>query len=103
MGKYNNEEYLESEIMGQSRHQFIYGYNGEQRKNFLENMANHYPIVLDEKSPMAIYVDEFGLPNISVCDKMLDKSRINIISSEFLTFSITSDILLKAKTTNNVA
>ena len=29
MEKYNNEEYLKKQIMEQSRHLFIYGYNNE--------------------------------------------------------------------------
>lgn len=96
MGKYKNEEYLKHEIMDYSRHQFIYGYDGISRKQFLENIANDYGIVLDKKSPMAIYLNEFGLPNISICDSKLDKIKISTISSEFLYFSIASEILLKA-------
>lgn len=102
MGKYKNEEYLKHEIMDQSRHQFIFGYDGVQRKQFLEDMANYYNIVLDKESPMAIYVSEFGLPKISNCDNKLDKSKIDIISSEFLYFSIASEILLKAQVTNDI-
>ncbi len=102
MEKYKNEENLETEIMGQSRHQFIYGYDGIQRKQFLENMASHYPIVLDEKSPMAVIVPEYGLPKTPVGNKNIDKEKINIISSEFLNFSIASNILLKAKATNDI-
>lgn len=102
MVKYENEEYLQHVIMDQSRHQFIHGYDGIQRKQFLENMASHYPIVLDKESPMSIYVTEFGLPKISTCNSDLSKNKIDLISSEFLHFSIASDILLKAKATNDV-
>lgn len=102
MLKYNHEEYLKHEIMGQNRHQFIYGYDGIQRKRFLESMANCYPVVLDKESPMAIYVTDFGLPKISVVKGEHDKTKIALISSEFLYFSIASDILLKAKVANDV-
>ena len=103
MEKYENEEYLKNKIMDQSRHQFIYGYDGLQRKQFLENMASCYPIVLDENSPMAIYVNEFGLPKISTANGEVDKNKVAIISSEFLYFSIASDILEKSKKTNEIA
>lgn len=102
MEKYNNEEHLKEEIMGQSRHQFIYGYNGDDRRQFLESMAEDYPVVLDEKSPMAIILTEYGLPKIPLDNEKIDKDRINIISSEFLNFSIVSNILLRAKATNDV-
>lgn len=102
MEKYKNEEYFKHEIMDQSRHQFIYGYGGIQRKQFLEDMDICYPIVLDKDSPMAIYVTEFGLPNISVFNDEIDKNKIDLISSEFLSFSIVSDILLKSKETNDI-
>ncbi len=102
MEKYKNEEYLKNEIMGQSRHQFIFGYDGIQRKQFIENMANNYDIVLDKDSPMAICIPEFGLPKISACSSELSKSKINLISSAFLYFTIASEILLKAKATNDI-
>lgn len=102
MEKYKNEEYLKHEIMDQSRHQFIFGYDGIQRKQFLEDMANYYDIVLDKESPMAIYITEFGLPKISICGSELNKSKIDFISNEFLYFSIANEILLKAIASNDI-
>lgn len=102
MEKYENEEYLQHQIMDQSRHQFIFGYDGIQRKQFLENMASHYPIVLDKRSPMSIYVTELGLPKIPICDSELSEYKIYSISREFLYFSIASDIILKAKSLNDI-
>lgn len=102
MAEYNHEEYLKREIMEQSRHQFIYGYDGIKRKQFLENMASCYPVVLDKEFPMAIYISEYGLPKISTFNNEVDKNKMDLISSEFLYFSIASDILLKAKVTNDI-
>lgn len=102
MVKYNHEEYLKHEIMEQSRHQFIYGYDDIQRKWFLESIANCYPVVLDKEFPMAIYVTDFGLPKILAFNDRLDKNKIDLICIEFLYFSIASDILLKAKVANDV-
>ena len=101
MKKYKNEEYLIEEIMGQSRHLFVYGYDNEQRKQFLEKMTALYPVVFDRDFPMAIYVSEIGLPNISICNDKVDNIKISIISRQFLFFSILHDILLKALLTND--
>ncbi len=98
MEMYNNEEYLKQQIMESSRHQFIYGYDGKKRKNFLENMADDYPIVLDKNSPIAIYVHEIGFPKLSLNNRKVDQIKINAISREFLNFSIASEIVLKANT-----
>ena len=40
---YSNEEYLKKEIMNQSRHLFIFGYNNQARSNFLQSLENDYP------------------------------------------------------------
>ena len=39
MDKYKNQEYLKQEIMGENRHQFIYGYSNDKRKNNLSKGA----------------------------------------------------------------
>lgn len=102
MGKYKNEEYLKHTIMDQSRHLFLYGYDGNKRKQFLEDMASTYPIILDRESPMAIYVTEFALPKIPAFNSEFDKYKIDLVSREFLYFSIVSDILLKTMETNDL-
>lgn len=102
MEKYKNEEYLKHTIMDQSRHLFLYGYDGSKRKQFLEDMASSYPIVLDKESPMAIYVTEFALPKIESFNSGFDKYKIDLVSREFLYFSIVSDILLKTMETNDL-
>lgn len=102
MEKYNNEEQLELEIMGQGRHQFIYGYNNEKRKQFIANMVNNYPVVFDENVPIAISVSEIGLPKVPMGSKNIDKDKISVLSSEFLNFSMVSAILLRAKETSDL-
>lgn len=97
MEKYKNEQYLKNEIMGQSRHQFIYGYDKLERKQFLEDMASDYSVVLDKDAPMAIYVTDIGFPKMPICSEEVDKTKLAIISREFLFFSIVSDILLNSK------
>ena len=51
MLKYSNE------IIGQSRHQFIYGENGEERQSILRGLANDNPIVCDQNEPGVIYLE----------------------------------------------
>lgn len=102
MIKYKNENYLKHEIMEQSRHQFIYGYNGAQRKQFLKHIADQYPIILDNDLPMAVYVGKYGLPKVEPFNDGIDKSKINIISKEFLYLSIVSDIFSRISEANNL-
>ena len=86
-------EYQKQEIMGQSRHQFIYGYDSEERTQFLKSLVDDYPIKMDENSPMAIYMDEFALPNIEIKNENIDKIRLCTISREYLNFSIAYNIM----------
>lgn len=85
-------EYLGQTIMEQDRHQFIYGYNGEERKQFLKTLASKYPIVLNKNMPMAVCLEEIGLPKINI-DVELDKDMIEIISRDYLSLTITSKII----------
>lgn len=97
MVEYKNEAYLKHEIMGQSRHQFIYGYDNEKRKSFFHELDKDFPIKIDCNSPMAIYISEFGLPKIPIHNSELDANKIDILSSEYLSFIIAFTILLKSK------
>lgn len=81
------------EIMLQNRHQFIYMENKEERKDFLKSLEKEYPIKVDENFPIAIYMDEFSLPNILPVNDNADISFIKMISSEYLNFSIAVNIL----------
>lgn len=92
-----SEEYLINDIIGQSRHQFIYSYNDDKRKTFLQQLVDSYPIKIDCNSPMCIYLNEFGLPKVSIIDDKLDNNKIDILSREYLSFSIVYAILQKSK------
>ena len=80
------------EIIGESRHQFIYGYNGISRKKFLENLAKEYPISINVDKPMAIYLEDIGLPNLEI-DQRLDKIKLFSTSKEYLNCIIAQNIL----------
>ena len=96
MGKYKHEDYLKKEIMNQSRHLFIYGYNNEHRSNFLKNLESEYPIKMDFDEPAALYFDSLGLPKIDTDFKDKDSFIIRTVSREFLSFTIAAKILEKS-------
>jgi len=83
---------VKKEIMEQNRHQFIYGYNTKARSVFLSELEYTYPIKINENSPMAIYLEDFCLPNIGVEDLELYQG-INVLSEEYLNYAIIYEIL----------
>ena len=85
---------LENQIMQQSRHQFIYGYNGETREKFLREMASRYPANLNDSNNIAVYVDSIGLPKIGP-DSELDKTTLRAFSREYLISSILESLIDK--------
>ena len=96
------------EIVGQSRHQFIYGENGKRREEILRGVVNDNPIVCDINEPGSIYLGDDYLSggesvyqldsyrklaiarenfNFAVCGKLLEEALsldINARSDEFL-------------------
>lgn len=93
MEQYKNEEYLMNQIMEQSRHLFIYGYNCEHRSEFLKSLEQNYPIIADSDKPVALYFDTLGMPKIDVDLKDKDRYLIHAISREYLSFVIATRIL----------
>ena len=86
MEKYNKN------IMEQNRHMFIYD-DGIERQNYLTQLENAYPIKTEQYSPMAIYMDELRLPNVN--NEEIDKTKIAILTREYLIYSIAYKILKK--------
>ena len=89
----NDNEYKKNMIIGESRHHFIYGYDGEERTNFLKEIEKENPVVTNIDKPMAVYIDDYGLPNINYDKKKVDRGLITIVSTEFLNFSVLSKII----------
>jgi len=85
MEKYNKD------IINQNRHMFIYD-DGIDRRVFLKQLENDYPVKLDEYSPMAIYMDDLELPEVEE-GKIVDKIKINILVREYLIYSIAYKIM----------
>lgn len=80
-------------IMENSWHQFIYGYNIEQRHQFLKELEQDYPIQIEENTPMAIYLEEYGLPKIDLKLNEMERIQISGVSREYLNFLIAHQVL----------
>lgn len=87
-----NYLHLQSIIMEQSRHQFIYGYNGDERKTFLKQTADNYPIIIGEDKPIGIYLDNIGLPKLASPEN-LDQIALTRFGQEYCDFSIIISII----------
>lgn len=79
-------------IMGTSRHQFIYGYKGKKREQFLKEMAERYPVQLDTTNPIGIYLDSIGLPKVDTLYSDFNSEQLSIICREYLNFSIIKNL-----------
>jgi hypothetical protein len=88
-----NKEILTNQIMGESRHQFVYGYNGKEREEFLKSVALKYPIILDKSSPIGIYICDKCLPELPKESEALDRIAIQIFYRDYVNYLIASSIL----------
>lgn len=83
------------EIIGQSRHQFIYGENGERREGILKGIVNDNPIVCDVNEPGSIYLDNnYLVGGESVYQ--LDSYRKLAIAREQFSFAVCGKLLEEA-------
>ena len=96
MGKYKNEEYLKERRMGQSRHLFIYGFSSDDRSKFLQNLEEDYPVTDDLSSPIALYFNSLGLPQIDNDLEDRDNYIIYRMCREYLSFLVATRILEKS-------
>lgn len=93
MENIKNKEHYSDIIMGQSRHQFIYAYNGQERTGFLKKLALKYPIILDKSRPMGIYLEEIGIPKSDKSMEGLDKIALSAFHREYFYFLVASGIV----------
>lgn len=82
-------------LMEEDRHQFIFGYDTSERNEFCKNLEQKYPILLDDDKPMAVFLEEFGLPKFELSDRH-DKNLISTLSREYFSFLIVYNILIKS-------
>jgi len=95
-------EVLERVIIGESRHYFIYGENGEERARLLKSLADKYPIVLDTSTPACVYMEDFALPVVTNSVEHFDKIRCLTCAREFLSFSIAYQLVSKLARETNI-
>ena len=93
MSYYNNDEYLKKQIVEQSRHLFVYGYNNGIRSEYLKGFEKDYPIKLDSNTPVALYFDNLCFPKTEANLEDKDSIMIQAICREYLNFAIASKIL----------
>lgn len=85
-------EYTKRNIIGNSWHQFLYGYDTMERTNFLKEIAREYPITLNKDCPQAIYMDDFSLPTLKYSHKV-DKDLLKVASEGYFDFCIYTQLL----------
>ena len=83
------------EIIGQSRHQFIYGANGKRREEILRGIALDNPIVCDKNEPGAIILDNNYLSG-GESVYQIDSYRKLAISREHFNFALCGKLLEEA-------
>lgn len=88
-------DYLKREIMEQSRHQFIYGYDNLDRSNFIKSLEFSYPIKVNYDIPMAIYMENYFLPDINNINNDVDKFTLMMINREYFNIAIVVNIIKK--------
>ena len=101
MERYEKESYLKREIINQSRHLFIYGYQTEQRERFARDLEKENPIRMDSEDPMAIYLEDFALKKEKY-DKKLDNHKIELICDSYLQFCIGHRLVQKTRQDVNI-
>lgn len=64
-------EYMRDSIVEHAWHQFLYGYNGDERTKFLQSMVDSHPIKFDSTDAAAVLISDYSLPivdNSVKCD-----------------------------------
>lgn len=75
-------EYVKRMIVEQAWHQFLYGYNTDERSSFLRDMVEMYPVKIDNIEPVAVYVEDYSLPFVENQVKG-DSYQVKTIAREY--------------------
>ena len=97
MNKIKTKDALGREIMDQSRHLFVYGFDTEERKEFLKTTADAYPVSIGAKTPAGIYISEPGLKEAESLGS-LSKDIITIYHRDYLNTLIAKYLIKKVIT-----
>ena len=93
-------KYIEDSIINTKWHQFIYGYNTYERTEFLKRMTFNHPITVNNDSPQAIYIEDFGLPIID-SEYLVDRNLLNMVSRNYFDFTIYYQLLSELLNTDS--
>lgn len=88
-------EAKQQQIIEQSRHLFIYGKNGEEREQFLRSLEIHYPVKIDDDSPMAIYTTSFVLPIVKKENEQCNQNLLNLSARSYTQFALAESVTRK--------
>lgn len=80
-------KYVKSQIINTQYHQFLYGYNTEERTNFLKEIAKDYSITLNQNYPQAIYMEDYSLPTMEIPEG-IDEDILRIVSRDYFSFAV---------------
>lgn len=100
MENIKDARYFSKKIVEESRHKFIYAYK-YNRKLLIEQIISNYHILIDNKL-QALYMKIDGLPKIDSDYLNLNKSAISIMNSEYLNFSIASEVIKSILNNNDI-
>ncbi len=95
-------EYDKKTIMEQSKHLFVYANNTEERTNYIEEMIKEYPIKINNITPMAIYLKEYGLPHVVIQNKSCKQEIILILAREYFELTLLYSIFQTIKENINI-
>ncbi len=95
------DENLKNEIIGQSRHQFIYGYESDARTSFLKSFEDDFDVVVGEDSPIAIYMKDYYFPKVCISDG-IDKFRLHQVSREYFNLALIRNIITRIKSKSDL-
>lgn len=88
---------VKSEIMDQSRHLFVYGYNNDSRKEIVDSLEKDYPVVFDSNKPMAVNIKDLGIPDYKINYDGVDYNKLILIGKEYFDFTVFDSIIKRTR------
>ena len=96
------EKQFESEIIHQSRHQFLYGRNTPEREKMLKKMIESNPIKMNDDYPMALYLEDYSLYS-DTKNEAVEQILLTRMNQEYFNFSLAVQLLEKTLDGNNLS
>lgn len=84
-------DYMRYSIVEYAWHQFLYGYNGEERTKFLESMVDTHPVKIDGDAA-AVLVSDYSLPIVE-SSLECDKYQVMTLAREYMSVVLVDAIV----------